>query len=150
MIVIDISPQEFDANGHPVGDSQDWTGQHEAIKAIHAAQKIDYKLPQLESPLFVVKKAVTNEKGEVIGACLLRLTAETMLILSPELSPREKMDAMEAMQPEVLHAAWQLGLDEIEARIETGTEEIFEKRLNQLGWVKDRAGWNPWSKKTNA
>ncbi|MFP5230770.1 MAG: hypothetical protein ACLGXA_24400 [Acidobacteriota bacterium] len=123
---------------------------HQEIQSLHAAGGLDYRLPDLESPLLIVKKAVTNEKGEVIGACLLRLTAETMLVLSPELSPREKMDAMEAMQPEVLNAAWSLGLDDIEARIPEESEQIFEKRLNQLGWSRDRDGWHPWSRSTNA
>lgn len=108
---------------------------------------MDYRLPDLESPLFIVKKLV-EEDGKVIGACLLRLTAETMLLLSPDLGPVKKMDAMEAMQPEVLHTAWSQGLDDIEARIPDETEAIFEKRLHQLGWTKNRDGWNAWTRVT--
>jgi hypothetical protein len=131
MTVIDVGPE-----------------QHAEVEAIHSDMGMDYKCPDLTSPLLIVKKAVTNDKGEVIGACLLRLTAETILLLSPELDPKQKMDAMEEMQPEVLQAAWQLGLDDVEARIPTDTEHIFEKRLNQLGWSRDRDGWHPWSRST--
>lgn len=119
------------------------------IERIHAEMGMDYKLPDLESPLFIVKKLVEKD-GKVIGACLLRLTAETMLLLSPDLGPAEKMDAMEAMQPEVIHGAWSKGLDDIEARIPQETEAIFEKRLLQLGWERNREGWHPWTRKTNA
>ncbi|MDR5730579.1 MAG: hypothetical protein RB191_24485 [Terriglobia bacterium] len=119
-----------------------------AVESLHASQGLDYRLPDLASPLLVVKKAVVNEQGEVIGACLLRLTAETMLILDPKLTPPEKMDAMEAMQPEVLASAWRLGLDEVECRIPEAVEQIFTKRLHTLGWTRDRDGWAPWSRST--
>lgn len=121
--------------------------QYEELQRLHAAGGLDYRLPDLASPLLVVKKAVVNEQGEVIGACLLRLTAETMLILDPQLTPPEKMDAMEAMQPAVLASAWRLGLDEVECRIPEAVEAIFAKRLTQLGWTRDR-NWHPWSRPT--
>lgn len=117
-----------------------------AVRAMHEAQGIDYRLPALDSPLLIVRKTVRDERGKVVGACLLRLTAETMLILAPEMHAREKMDAIEALQPEVEAAAWAMGLNEIEARIEVTTEEIFRKRLLQLGWVPDRDNWHPWTK----
>jgi len=126
MSVVDVAPEH-----------------HEEIRAIHAAGGLDYRLPDLESPLLIVKKAVVNERGEVIGACLLRLTAETILLLPPESGPKEKMDVMESLQPEVLRAAWEQGLDEISARIPEETEKIFEKRLRQLGWIKARP-WAEW------
>lgn len=118
------------------------------IEKIHAAMGLDYKLPELESPLFIVRKLIERD-GKVIGACLLRLTAETFLLLSPELGPEEKMHAMEAMQPEVVSEAWKQGLEEIEARIPHETEEIFKKRLIQLGWTRNRDGWHPWTRETS-
>jgi hypothetical protein len=119
------------------------------IQEIHSAMGMDYALYDLNSPLLLVKKVCTDESGKVIGACLLRLTAETVLLLSPELEPAGKMTAMEQMQPEVLEAAWSKGLDEVEARIPTETEQIFEKRLRQLGWTRNRDGWHAWTRSTS-
>lgn len=115
-----------------------------ALSAIHEAMGLDYQLP-LDDPLLVVKKVIEKD-GKIIGACFIRIAAETMLLLDPELGPCEKMDAMEAMQPEVLAEAWKLGFNQVEARIEATTEKIFEKRLKQLGWVRDRENWHPWSR----
>jgi hypothetical protein len=126
-------------------DSSDFS----RIAGIHEAMGSDYRLPELGHPLFFVRKVVENG-GEVVGACFLRICAETYLWLAPELSPRCKMDAMNLMQPEVLRAAWQNGLDDIEARIPETIERRFQKRLAQLGWTPNRSGWHPWSISTHA
>ena len=120
----------------------------EFIKEAHTASGMDYRLPDLESPLFFVRKTVEDTEGNVIGACYLRLTAETYLWLDPNLSPKGKIEAMSAMQPQVLASAWSLGLDDVEARIPEDIEKKFKKRLHQLGWSKDRSGWSPWSRST--
>jgi hypothetical protein len=55
------------------------------------------------------------------------------------------MTAMRELQDEVLQAAWARGLSEIHASVPTIG---FDKRLAQLGWEKDRPGWNLWSRQT--
>ncbi len=119
-----------------------------AIEDIHKGMGMDYQLPDLNSPLFFVKKVVKDEQGRVLGACFLRLSAECYLWLRPDCGPRQKMDAMEAMQPEVLEGAWEKGIDDIEARIPGDLERRFQKRLKQLGWSRDREDWHPWSRST--
>lgn len=126
------------------------TADRETIRQIHAQNGIDYSLPDLDSPLFCVRKVVEDDNGRVVGACFLRLTAETYLMLSPELTPRDKVTAMQAMQPEVLRSAWELGLDEVEARIPAEIEARFHKRLRCLGWSRNREGWHPWTIATHA
>ena len=117
-----------------------------AIERFHVSSGLDYKFPDLAHPLFFVRK-VAERDGAVIGACFLRIAAETYLWLRPSLAPREKQDAMLAMQPEVMAAAWRLGVDEVEARIPPEIEKKFHKRLTQLGWSKNR-GWSAWSRQT--
>jgi len=119
-----------------------------AIEGIHSGMGMDYRMPDLESPLFIVKKVYQDEDGRIKGACFLRLTAECYLWMSPDLSPRDKVSVMQAMQPEVLRSAWLLGLDDIEARIPRDLERRFHKRLKQLGWSQDRSDWHPWSRST--
>lgn len=117
------------------------------IRHIHEDMGLDYQFPALDSPLFITRKVVEDENGKVIGACFLRLTAETYLWLSPESSARDKIVAMEAMQPEVLRDAYNKGIDDIEARIPPSVETRFQKMLGKLGWSKNR-GWSAWSRCT--
>jgi hypothetical protein len=119
-----------------------------AIQEIHRLMGMDYQLPPLDSPLFFVKKVVEDDSGRVIGACFLRVLAETYLWLNPDTSPRDKMNAMGEMQPAILDEACHNGIELIEARIPEETERRFLKRLKQLGWQKNRSGWNPWSRLT--
>lgn len=113
------------------------------IERIHQAQGIDYTL-DVDGPLFVVKK-VLEVDGKIKAALVLKLCAETMLLLDGEQEPQEKMQEMEELQASVLKEAYDKGLDEIHAAI---PEIGFDKRLLQLGWQKDRPGWNLWTRRT--
>lgn len=118
------------------------------IGDIHARVDMDYKLPELDNPLFFVRKVKIDDTGKVRAACFLKLQAETYLWLDPELSAQEKMRAMLELQPAVLSEAYSKGIDTIEARIPETVERRFLKRLVKLGWVRNRPGWFPWSKQT--
>jgi hypothetical protein len=125
---------------------RDYRPEDEAVlRRMHAQQGIDYRFPDLNSPLFFVKK-VREVDGRLNGALVLRLCAETSLLLG-ESGPQDKMTAMHELQEAVLVEAWRYGLDEIHAAI---PEIGFDKRLKQLGWSKDRPGWNLWSRRTHA
>lgn len=114
-----------------------------ALKNIHARQGIDYAFPDLKDPLFFVKKVrVVDER--INSALILKLCAETFLLLD-EGRPQDKMTAMRELQDEVLREAAARGLSEIHASVPSIG---FDKRLAQLGWLKDRPGWNLWSKQT--
>ncbi len=116
-----------------------------ALKALHAAQGIDYEFPDLSSPLFFVKKVFTD--GDNIRAALvLKICAETMLLIDGQQGPQEKLTEMQILQSSVLSEAYEKGLDEIHASI---PEIGFDKRLLQLGWLKDRPGWNLWTRSTH-
>lgn len=117
-----------------------------AIKRLHAEQGFDYALYDLDSPLCFIKK-VRVVDGQVVAAMILRLTAETVLMVSG--SPAEKMAAMQELQPEVLDEAYhRYGLDDVFATIPNTILGRFAKRLKQLGWEKDREGWTLFSRST--
>lgn len=118
----------------------------EQVKALHEASGIDYTMPDLGAPLFVVKKVVERD-GKVIAACALRIEVETYLWCGGE--PDDKMTAMLAMQPDILQEAWLLGIDNLVCWIPEDVEARFSKRLKQLGWARDRDGWHSWSRATS-
>jgi hypothetical protein len=114
------------------------------LEAIHAAQGLDYKFPDIDGPLFLVRKVLEID-GKVVASLVLKICAETMLLLDGEQEPQEKLTEMQSLQSSVLSEAYAKGLDEIHAAI---PEIGFDKRLIQLGWLKDRPGWNLWTRST--
>lgn len=114
-----------------------------ALRSIHQLSGIDYRFPDLSSPLFMTKK-VFEEGGEIRAACVLKVCAEAMLLVAPD-SPGRKLEAIWALQPGVLSEAWNKGLDEIHAAV---PNIGFDKRLRQLGWEKDRPEFSLWSRRT--
>jgi hypothetical protein len=115
-----------------------------ALEAIHEAQGLDYRFPDIDGPLFLVRKVLEID-GKVVASLVLKICAETMLLLDGQQGPQDKLTEMQTLQSSVLSEAYAKGLDEIHAAI---PEIGFDKRLIQLGWLKDRSGWNLWSRST--
>lgn len=116
----------------------------EQLQALHAAHGIDYQFPDLDSPLFFVKKVICDG-DKILASLVLKICAETYLLLDGGQEPQEKLTEMQLLQSSVLSEAFAKGLDEVHAAI---PEIGFEKRLRQLGWSKDRDGWTLWSRST--
>ncbi len=118
----------------------------EAVLEIHKQQGFEYSLPDLSSPLCLVKK-VREEGGQVVAAMFLRLTVETFLLC--EGSPVAKGRAIEELQPQVLRAAWEKGLDDAVCVIPPEISESFAPALERMGWSRDR-DWPMWSRSTSS
>lgn len=113
-----------------------------SLMAIHKSQGFDYSLPDLSSPLFLVKK-VRVEDGRVVGAMLLRITAEAFLLISG--SSVQKARSIEELQPEVDRAAFEQGLDGFVCVVPPEISEAFAPVLKKMGWAEDR-DWPMWSR----
>jgi hypothetical protein len=118
----------------------------ETIKSIHKAQGFGYSVPDLTSPLVLVKK-VREVDGRVVAAMFLRLTAETFLICSG--SPVEKGRAIEELQPAVIGEAWAKGLSDIVCVIPPEISESFAPVLERMGW-EHTPSWPLWQRNLNA
>ncbi len=118
----------------------------QAIKDIYQSQGFDYALPDLSSPLLLVKK-VREVDGRVVGAMFLRITAETFLLVDG--SPVTKGRSIEELQPEVIRAAWEKGLDDIVCCIPPEISDSFAPVLDKMGWLRDRE-WPTYMRSLNA
>jgi hypothetical protein len=121
----------------------------EAVKKIHEEGGIDYKTPDFNSPLFIVKKVVEFD-GKVVCALLWRIEAETYLMLDKGEwgDPAQKLEAIRLAQIDGLDDLWMQGIDNAVAFIPEHINKHFAKRLEQLGWKRGREGWIGWSRPT--
>jgi hypothetical protein len=130
-----------------------------ALRAIHAAQGFDYPLPDLRNPLFVTKLILSNgnvandsHQGEppreqIIGAALLRLTAEAYLLLYPKAgTPLERWQWLLQLHAATERDAWQRGLEDVHAWLPPPIARKFGKRIARLGWNRDDT-WTPYCKR---
>jgi hypothetical protein len=108
---------------------------------------LDYQCPNFDSPLFLIKKVFVDDV-RCIAASVVKIRAEGMLLVDPEVRPELKMLAMCELQRETLTEAWRRGLDEIDAAVPDVLQ--FQKRLRELGWTAEREGWTVWTHKTEA
>jgi hypothetical protein len=133
-----------------------------ALRAIHAAQGFEYTLPDLSNPLFVTKlilsaaeEGTANAKVDpphekIIGAALLRLTAEAYLLLDPKAgTPRQRWQWLLQLHAATERDAWQRGLEDVHAWLPPPIASKFGKRITQLGWNRDDA-WTPYCKRLAA
>jgi hypothetical protein len=140
------------------------------LKAIHAAQGFDYTFPNLSNPLFVTKVVLTNadenrrqdvlrNSGQagatktnerILGAALLRLTAEAYLLLDPNSgTPRARWQSLLALHAAAHRDAWHRGLEDVHAWLPPRIATKFGRRLQRLGWIRDDT-YTPYCKKLDA
>src|SRR5277367_3218910 len=134
-----------------------------ALRAIHAAQGFTYPLPDLNNPLFVTKLILVRESASenaegcseesatapetIIGAALLRLTAEAYLLLDPNSgTPRDRWNGLLHLHAAAERDAWQRGLEDVHAWLPPPIAHKFGRRITQLGWNRDDA-WTPYCKR---
>jgi len=119
----------------------------DALKHIHAAQQFPYAFPDLRDPLFLTKLVVTADDEKVLGAALLRLTAEAYLLLDPQQgSPRQRWQSLLALHDVAQRDAQQRGLEDVHAWLPPRIAKTFGRRIERLGWRRDDA-WTPYCKR---
>jgi hypothetical protein len=140
------------------------------LRRIHAAQGFGYAFPDLSNPLFLTKLVLVADnnlagmgrssaaplrsntpdaaRGQgIIGAALLRLTAEAYLLLDPSAgSPRERWQSLLTLHAATAQEAVGRGLEDVHAWLPPEIAKKFGKRLVRLGWVRDDT-WTPYCKR---
>jgi hypothetical protein len=147
------------------------------LRRIHAAQGFGYAFPDLANPLFLTKLVlVSDEAGgiagreeaaterscgdgatafagsgaparRIVGAALLRLTAEAYLLLDPSAgTPRQRWEWLLGLHGVTEREAARRGLEDAHAWLPPEIAAKFGKRLTKLGWVRDDE-WTPYCKR---
>jgi hypothetical protein len=89
-----------------------------------------FELPDLESPLVVVKECVEAD-GQVVAIGIARLELNVTLLLDHGWStPIARLDAVTQLQEAMCKKASELGIDWAHAEV----PERWGKRLEELGW----------------
>jgi hypothetical protein len=117
----------------------------DAFKSIHAASKLDYRFPDLSSPLFIVK-AVVERAGKPTTLLAGRLTVETYLMTSG--SAQERLEDIDAAQDMFLAELWKQGIDDAYCGVPKSVDCHFAKHMQKLGWERGRDGWKNWFRDT--
>jgi hypothetical protein len=140
-----------------------------ALRNIHASQNFPYAFPDLCDPLFLTKIVLTdgasadqateklaqaNNESEssqapenILGAAILRLTAEAYLLLDPQQgSPRQRWRALLALHAATQQDAQRRGLEDVHAWLPPRISNTFGRRLERLGWRRDN-DWTPYCKR---
>ncbi len=142
-------------------------GDLSALRAVHAAQGFAYPLPDLSNPLFVTKLILLEgsqsnsadrnareaaaqsapPQEKILGAALLRLTAEAYLLLDLRAgTPRQRWQWLLQLHAATERDAWQRGLEDVHAWLPPPVAAKFGKRITHLGWRRDDA-WTPYCKR---
>jgi len=56
-----------------------------------------FPFPDLDSPLYIIKGVVEDETGKILGAGFIKLTAEAIIMIEPELPRIEKVQALKEL-----------------------------------------------------
>ena len=141
-----------DANVAPPGACPDEVGRTASFPLEEASALRDAGLKPgatQEKILGAAEIPSTGREGNcrILGAALLRLTAEAYLLLDPRAgTPRERWQWLLALHAAAERDAWQRGLEDVHAWLPPPIAKKFGKRIACLGWLRDDA-WTPYCKR---
>lgn len=101
------------------------------FKELLALQKPGYEPPDFKQ---MAVSCVLEEDGKVRAGGFLRLTATAYLLLEPEQSKRAKLGQLLILHKELMPAAKQRQITQVEAFIPPEMKATFGRILQKLGW----------------
>jgi hypothetical protein len=121
-----------------------------ALKKIHENFNLDYALPDLRSPLWVVTK-VLEVDGSVRAALGAWVQVELYLLLDngPWADPKQKLEALKELDRQTIDDLyWLKGIDQACLWLPPNMERFGKRLEKDFGFTKDRDGWVVYSKMT--
>jgi len=106
-----------------------------ALRAMHAAQGLDYELPDVDHPLFFSRTVLVNEKDEPIRAVLGRLTSEAFFLEYPDQgSEFTRMREFLKLQEAACADGRARGIDSVHVWLPPEMKYTFGAQLCRVGW----------------
>ena len=115
------------------------------VAVLHSLSKLDYRLPDLDSPLIIAKHVMCDDSGRIIGAGIYRVQAEAYLWLDFCTSPLIRCKVVSALSRSLAGELIAFGIDCAVAYLPASLPTTFRRFLRKIGWSSDRAGWQSWS-----
>ena len=113
----------------------------EKFRQIHADSRIDYKYPDLNSPLFI-SKVVVERSGQPTTLLAGKIDVESYLMTSG--TAKERLEDIEAAQGRWLTELWLKGIDTAYCGVPASVNRHFGRHLERLGWERGRKDWINW------
>jgi hypothetical protein len=116
----------------------------DSIEALHEKSGLKYSLPDMET---FFSRRVVDDAGKIGMVSLLKLTAEAYLICDPEWrNPAWRMNALQSIHAVCNEDARQEGVIEAVAFIPPAIEKTFRRRLERMGWNRNKPSWHSYWK----
>jgi len=96
----------------------------------------DWNIPDINSPLYILKEVAVNHKGAIIGIGLVRLTSEVILVVDAKQNLATKMTTLKTLMNRGIDESRKCGLDEWHAFV---MSYKFAKLLEKLKFVKSKS-----------
>lgn len=110
----------------------------EAFRKIHADSGLDYRFPDLRSPLFI-EKTVIERDGKPTTLLAGKIDVETYLMTSG--TAAQRLEDIEAAQSYFLKELWLKGIDSAYCGVPKSIDRHFRKHMERLGWERGRSEW---------
>ena len=118
-------------------------GDEGAVRTIHELMETGYPLPDVNAPLFGLKRVLEADSGDVIGAGAVKPVGERFLWVAQDLPPVLCGRAFCRLMGEARSLAAMAGYDELTAWIPPHIEAAFGSPLSRAGWRP--SPWQSWS-----
>lgn len=107
----------------------------EIFKRIHAASGLDYRFPDLSSPLFITKTVIEHD-GKPTTMLAGKIDVETYLMTSGTAAERQR--DFELVHPAFLNELWLRGIDSVYCGVPKIVDRHFRKHMERYGWERGR------------
>ena len=118
-------------------------GDEGAVRTIHELMATGYPLPDVNAPLFGLKRVLEADSGDGIGAGAVKPVGECFLWVAQDLPPVLRGRAFCRLMGEARSLAAASGYDELTAWIPPHIEAAFGSPLSRAGWRP--SPWQSWS-----
>jgi hypothetical protein len=103
----------------------------EVLRKLHSASGASWAIPDLDSPLVLVRKVVDENGAKMIGIGELHISA-LLWVDKQWRTPQERLNAMQELQHEMMLEAAKFGLDTATLQ----ADGRFAERMSEMGWTE--------------